>query len=29
METWYEYESNAQEKALREWCKLSEIEIHG
>ena len=29
IETWYKFESSAQEKALREWCKLSEIEIHG
>jgi hypothetical protein len=28
-EEWYEYESSAQEKVLREWCKESEIEIHG
>ena len=29
IETWYEYESNATEKALREWCELSGIETHG
>ena len=28
IETWYEYEANAHEKALREWCEFSEIEIH-
>jgi hypothetical protein len=27
LDKWYEYESKAQEEALREWCKLSEIEI--
>ena len=26
---WYEYETSAQENALREWCKENEIEIIG
>jgi len=26
---WYEYESSAQEKALRKWCEENEIEIFG
>ena len=29
IEKWYEYESKAEEKALREWCKLNEISIKG
>jgi hypothetical protein len=29
IEKWYEYESRAQENALREWCKLSELDTHG
>lgn len=29
MEKWYEFESSAEEKALRDWCKMNEIEIHG
>jgi len=27
IENWYEYESAAQEKALREWCKLNNIAV--
>ncbi len=29
IEKWYEYELQAQERALREWCEFNEIEIHG
>jgi hypothetical protein len=29
LEQWYEYESEKQEKALREWCESSSIEING
>ena len=29
LEQWYEYESKKQEKALREWCESSSIEING
>ena len=29
IEKWYEYESKAEEKALRDWCKLNEISIKG
>ena len=29
LETWYEFESGAQEKALREWCELNEIPVQG
>jgi hypothetical protein len=29
LEKWYEYESEKQEKALREWCESSSIEING
>lgn len=29
IEKWYEFENEAQEKALREWCKLNEITING
>ena len=29
LEKWYEYESEKQEKALREWCASSSIEING
>jgi hypothetical protein len=29
IDKWYEYEAQAQEKALRTWCKENEIEIHG
>ncbi|MBT3206252.1 MAG: hypothetical protein HOM14_02145 [Gammaproteobacteria bacterium] len=29
VEEWYEYESKAAEKALREWCKINEIKING
>ena len=29
IDKWYEYESSAQEKALREWCEVRGIEIHG
>lgn len=27
LERWYEYEANATEKALREWCEINSIEI--
>jgi len=27
LEAWYDYESRAQEKALRAWCKENEINI--
>ncbi|MDE0510392.1 MAG: hypothetical protein OXI88_01200 [Gammaproteobacteria bacterium] len=27
LEKWYEYEANATEKALREWCEFNSIEI--
>ncbi len=27
IDTWYEFESKAQDKALREWCKENEIKI--
>ena len=29
LDNWYEYENKAQEEALREWCKLNEIEVIG
>jgi len=29
LERWYEFESEQQEKALREWCEDSSIEIKG
>ncbi len=29
IDKWYEYESSAQEKALRGWCEESGIELHG
>ena len=29
IEKWYEYESKAEEKALREWCELNEIKVNG
>jgi hypothetical protein len=29
IDKWYEYENKAQEEALREWCKINEIEITG
>ena len=29
LEQWYDYESKAQERALREWCKLNSIEVNG
>ncbi len=28
IEKWYEYESKAEEKALREWCELNEIKVN-
>jgi len=28
IDQWYEYESQAQEKALKLWCKRNGIEIH-
>ena len=27
LEKWYEFETNAKEKALREWCEINSIEI--
>jgi hypothetical protein len=27
LDRWYEYESQATDKALRDWCSLNEIEI--
>jgi hypothetical protein len=27
LEQWYEFEANAQEKALREWCEQNSIEV--
>jgi hypothetical protein len=27
LDRWYEYESRATDKALREWCSLNEIEL--
>lgn len=29
IDKWYEYENEAQENALREWCKLNGIIING
>jgi len=29
LDKWYSFENNAQEKALRDWCKLNEIKIKG
>ena len=29
IDAWYEYESNAMDEALREWCQFSEIEVQG
>ena len=29
LEQWYEFQSDKQEKALREWCESSSIEING
>jgi hypothetical protein len=29
LEKWYEFESKEQERALREWCESSSIEING
>ena len=29
LDKWYEFESQAQEKALRSWCQDNTIEIHG
>ena len=28
LEKWYEFESKAQEKALREWCEINSIKIN-
>ena len=27
LQTWYDFENQAQEKSLREWCKDNEIEL--
>jgi hypothetical protein len=29
LERWYDFESNATERALREWCELNSIQIIG
>jgi len=29
LEKWYEYESNAEDRALRKWCRLNEIDVTG
>jgi len=29
IEKWYEYESKAEEKSLREWCRFNKIQING
>jgi hypothetical protein len=29
LDAWYEYESEAEEKALREWCAENGIEVEG
>ena len=29
LESWYEYENEAQEKALREWCVANGIDVEG
>ena len=29
LDAWYEYENEAQEKALREWCAENAIELEG
>ncbi|MCK4709089.1 MAG: hypothetical protein KAU21_10770 [Gammaproteobacteria bacterium] len=29
IEEWYEFESEAEDKALREWCKINEITVNG
>ena len=29
LQTWYDYENQEEERALREWCKDNEIEISG
>ena len=29
LDSWYEYESEAQERALREWCAENGIEVEG
>jgi hypothetical protein len=29
LDRWYEFESKARERALREWCELNSIEIEG
>lgn len=29
IDKWYEFESQAEEKALREWCKENGTEVHG
>jgi hypothetical protein len=27
LERWYDFESKATERAVREWCELNEIEV--
>ena len=29
LQSWYDFENQQEEKALREWCKVNEIEIGG
>jgi hypothetical protein len=29
LERWYDFESKATERAVREWCELNEIEVTG
>jgi hypothetical protein len=29
LQSWYDFENQQEEKSLREWCKLNEIEIGG
>ncbi|MGH8534652.1 MAG: hypothetical protein ACREV1_18540 [Gammaproteobacteria bacterium] len=29
LQRWYEYEASNQERALRDWCGTSGIEVHG
>jgi hypothetical protein len=29
LDQWYEFEAKAEEKALREWCKVNSIEVEG
>ena len=29
LESWYAYEQEAEEKALREWCEVNDVEVEG